>query len=359
MKIVACFDLAPRKLGSLEQWILEFAEAARARGHSLRCFGHDPVHPAIAERFAALETTWEALDQVKSAPFRWGRTFRRWADCVYLNLIPPRSPVALAAALAWPRPVLFFDGISGSAPGDPAPSWLSALLDPWTFRRVAAVAGCSDYVARRDRERFAITPERCTTIYNGVDCARFAAEPRIEAGTPVLLTVANLIPQKGIGVLLDACALLADLPWRLVIVGDGPESQGLKDQASRGPVADRIEFAGLRDDVDQFLRSADLFIHPAVWQEAFGLTIAEAMASGCAVVASRTGGIPELVSDGVTGRLFPAGDPAALAAVLRELLNDPASRRALGVRAREEAARRFSMEESVAKQLHWIEQWGA
>jgi starch synthase len=104
---------------------------------------------------------------------------------------------------------------------------------------------------------------------------------------------------------------------------------------------------------------ADIFVHPAIWQEAFGLTITEAMASGCATVASRVGGIPEIIDDGVSGLLFPAGDVEALATALRLLLTDPVRRHRLGEAGRDRVRERFTLEGSVLGQLDWIERLGA
>ena len=96
-------------------------------------------------------------------------------------------------------------------------------------------------------------------------------------------------------------------------------------------------------------------MHPAVWEEAFGLTIAEAMAAGRAVVASRTGGIPELVEDGVSGLLVPPGDPEGLARALDLLANRPALRRQLGSNARARAQQRFSLEQCAREHVRWCE----
>ena len=357
MRIAACFDLPPRKLGSLEQWILAFAEGCVARGHQLHLFWHPPVHPQIEAGLDRLGVGWTALEQLESEPWRWSRTLRRSYDLLYLNLVVPRSRTAAAAFLAWPAPVLYFDQISGPMPGDRRPSRAGRAIDPFLFARVRAVAGCSAYVTERDQRRFRIDPARCSIIYNGVDIERFApGSPRHQNGEPVLLAVAYLIPEKGMSVLIDACAQIADLSWRLRIVGDGPEAARLREQAAIEGIGARVEFPGLRDNVEEYLRSADLFVHPAIWEEAFGLTITEAMACECPTIASRIGGVPEIIEDGLSGRLFPAGDAGGLAAVLRELLSDAPRRLALGRAGRQRVLEFFTLDASVRGQLDWIEQ---
>ena len=112
-------------------------------------------------------------------------------------------------------------------------------------------------------------------------------------------------------------------------------------------------FLGLRTDLNSVLRDADIFVHPAVWQEAFGLVIAEAMATGCPVVASQIGAVPELVVDGVTGLLVPPGDSDAIAGALERLAMDPELRNRLGEAARKRAERMFDLESCVRHHLEW------
>jgi glycosyltransferase involved in cell wall biosynthesis len=233
------------------------------------------------------------------------------------------------------------------------------MLDPVTFVRVAGLAGASQYVVERDRRRFKYPGRRSVVIYNGVDVNRFTPLPGARPHQPpVLVAVANLIREKGLDVLLEACRSLQELPWILRIVGDGPEEPALRQQATAGGIAGRVEFLGLRDDVERVLQEADIYVHPAVWEEAFGLTIAEAMASGCATLATRTGGIPEIVEDGVSGLLVPPGDAAALAAAIRRLLEDPPLRARLSAAGRQRIAEQFTLEASVRGQLDWIERAG-
>ena len=114
MRIAACINLTPRKLGSGEQWILLFARRCREHGHQVHFFWPGPVHPSIAQGLTELGVGWSPMEALEAAPFRWGRALRKSYDLIYLNLVVPRSPAALAAYFAWPLPVLYFDQISGS-----------------------------------------------------------------------------------------------------------------------------------------------------------------------------------------------------------------------------------------------------
>jgi glycosyltransferase involved in cell wall biosynthesis len=357
VRIAICVYLAPRKLGSMEQWLVGLCEESTQRGHSVGLFLHPPIHPFIAERLRTLGVPWTPIHELEGSPLSWGRRLRKEFDAVYLNLAAPRGRGALAAYLAWPLPVLFFEGTSGAAAGNRGRSLASRLLDRWTFVRVTALAGASHYVVERDRERFGLAPARCSVIYNGIDTERFRPVEQPRAGPPTIIAVANLIREKGIDVLIEACRMLQEVAWKLVIVGDGPEEPALRRLAAAAGVGERIEFTGLRDDVERCLREADIYAHPAVWQEAFGLTITEAMASGCATIASRVGGIPEIIEDGKSGMLVAPGDPRALAGGLRRLLSDPGLRGRLAQEGRSRVIERFPLGGSVRGQLDWIEHW--
>lgn len=152
-------------------------------------------------------------------------------------------------------------------------------------------------------------------------------------------------------VLLRAVARVAHPGLHLTVVGDGPEENALKRLAAELAIEEQVTFSGLRDDVDLLLRATDIVVHPALWHEAFGLTIAEGMSCGCAVVASRVGAVPELISDGETGILVPPGDVDALAASLKRLIGDSSLRALLGGNARTRVSERFRLERSVASHL--------
>ncbi len=114
----------------------------------------------------------------------------------------------------------------------------------------------------------------------------------------------------------------------LWIVGTGERADDLKAQACQLGIAERVTFWGLQRNVEPFLQAADCFVLPSRWQEAAGLVVLEAQASGLPVVASRIGGIPEYVDDDHTGYLFAPDDAVGLAAYLRQLCGDDALIRA-------------------------------
>lgn len=353
LTIALAINLAPRKLGSLEDWLLSFAREAARRGHRLTIFGNEPVHPTIRRELDLVKTDWATLDELTQRPFAAVRRLARDFDVLHLNLFAPRAAVAWLAYAAWPARVVFVDHFSDDQSVTAKHRALvRKLLDVLVSTRIASYVGVSDYVRDRARSRFGRSGELVETIHGGVDAERFAPAERPSPRPHVnVICVANLIPEKGVDVLLRSVARIDDPRLRLTVVGDGPEDKALRRLALELDLGGRVTFSGLRDDVDRLLRTADIFVHPAVWQEAFGLTVTEAMSSGCAVVASRVGALPELIVDGENGLLVPPGDVDALVAALRRLIGDPTYRAVLTRNARVRVTERFRIETSVARHL--------
>jgi glycosyltransferase involved in cell wall biosynthesis len=198
------------------------------------------------------------------------------------------------------------------------------------------------------------------THYSGVDCSIMASSEwshdiRAQHGVPrealLLGTVANLLPLKGYEVMLDALpAILSAMPAvRYLIIGGGEAEYGarLKTMAVERGIAERVHFAGFQDSVASYLSALDLYVHPSL-KEAFGLAVVEAMAMGKAVVATTTGGLPEVVAQGETGLLVPPGDAESLAAAVVSLLEDKVRREQMGRKGRARAQERFSLDASVS-----------
>jgi glycosyltransferase involved in cell wall biosynthesis len=182
--------------------------------------------------------------------------------------------------------------------------------------------------------------EAISVVHNGIPLAAplaAAAHAAARAATrrslgipvdaPLLLAVGNLYPVKDHATLLRAAATLPGVS--VAIAGRGEEEEKLRALAAELGLGARLHLLGLRDDVADLHRAADLFVQPSR-SEGLPLAILEAMGAGLPVVATRVGGIHEAVIDGRTGRLVPPADPAALAAALRELLDAPERRAAFG-----------------------------
>lgn len=229
--------------------------------------------------------------------------------------------------------------------------WISdALFEHATVRRAPEVIAISPYVQREFRGR---TAARFHLVENPVD-DRFFAVTGPPPGRDRLLCVGRLMPRKGILALFDAFEqILAVRPdATLTIVGettsDPVYAAQCRARAAAPALRDRVRFAGAQppDVVQAELAACDVMLL-ASEQETAPVSIAEAMAAGRAVVTTDVGGCAAMVADGVTGRVVPAKDPAALAAATLELLADPARCRALGQAGRAAAEARFRLDPIV------------
>jgi glycosyltransferase involved in cell wall biosynthesis len=153
---------------------------------------------------------------------------------------------------------------------------------------------------------------------------------------PLLLSVGMMRTRDKLDsyrVLADALGRLKRKPWRALLVGDGPARGEV--EAMMAPLGERVRFAGAvpHADLPSIYASADLYLWPAI-NEAYGMALLEAQAAGLPVVAGRTGGVPAVVANGITGLLTPIGDAAAFAAATARLLDDAGERLRLGKAAR-------------------------
>ncbi|HEX7807690.1 MAG TPA: glycosyltransferase family 4 protein [Thermoanaerobaculia bacterium] len=184
-------------------------------------------------------------------------------------------------------------------------------LNRWAARTIAVSGALREkYLAAGG-----IDPAKLIVAHNGISIERFK---RSTNTSRTLITVSVLRPGKGIEVLLEAMRRVKDAT--LIIAGDGPMRQAWTDLAQRLGIADRLRWMGYRNDVETLLPEASVFVLPSL-DDAFPTVLLEAMAAGLPVVATRVGGIPEIVDDGITGRLVPPNDPAALANAIESLLD--------------------------------------
>jgi len=358
LRIAVFAGVAPRKLGSLEDTLVAIAQEARRRGHECTVFSLSPVHITFAERLGEMGGHWCPLEEIQGAPVQGMLKIRDRFDVCLITLVPFRSVLLAQTALAWPLRVVVYDGTSPPAVTRPR-NRLSTLLDPLILARVAVVAAVSDFIRGRLESVFRLPRARTRTIYNGVDIARFRSPPSASSrahDAPRILAVANLTHEKGIDLLITAMTMLRNGSAKLTIVGDGVLRGELETQVRMLQLTERVEFLGLRDDVHCLLGECDVFVHPARWQEAFGYTIAEAMAAGRPVVASRLGAIPELVQHEETGLLVPADDPSAFAEAIDTLLADPLRAREMGEKGYIRASSMFSLSASAANLVDLLEE---
>jgi glycosyltransferase involved in cell wall biosynthesis len=220
-----------------------------------------------------------------------------------------------------------------------------------------AIACVSEATAAQFR-----TSDRVRVIYDGL-CGEPSRAPRpvarsaldLPAETPVVAVVGRISDWKGQDVLVRALAdpALRDRGVVGVIAGDawpGAEERGahVRQLAAQLGVEDRLRMLGFREDIENVLGAADVVAVPSSAPDPLPGSAVEAAAAGCAVVASASGGLPEIVRDGETGRLIPPGDSTALARTAAELLDDSAQRERLAAAAARDVHERFSASRLLA-----------
>ena len=228
------------------------------------------------------------------------------------------------------------------------------------YRRLLLSADALPCVSQATRDQLGDT-SKASVLHDGLPLVparaeRVAARAALELPTDafVVAILGRISSWKGQDVLIralaalgehdgaadddEAIALVAGDPWH----GEEARLRDLRALAVELGVAERVRFAGFRSDVENLYGAADVIAVPSTQPDPFPNAALEAAAAGCCVVAADHGGLPEMLEDGVTGRLVTPGDPAALAAALAELRSDPAARERLGAAAATRTRARFS-----------------
>jgi glycosyltransferase involved in cell wall biosynthesis len=232
-------------------------------------------------------------------------------------------------------------------------------LDQLCTRLSHGVIAVSQHTANHLIDVEGAPPAKIHTVLNGIDFNRVQlsgpdarARLRREFATAdayLLLVVARLHPEKGYEYLFPAFARLKerlDRPVRLLVAGCGSFKEAYSARVRELGCADSVDFLGFRKDVPDLMAAADLVVLPSV-AEAFGLVLTEALYLGTPVVATRVGGIPEIVTDGVDGVLVKPADSEGLAEALAGLLLDPERRQRLAGAGRHQVRARFRFEDMV------------
>lgn len=235
-------------------------------------------------------------------------------------------------------------------------------LDRILVRKVKRLFACSNFNAWQLSDHFR---RQATVIYNGVDTDKFAPSPQRDTWRTkyecsphdvVFGFAGRLVGLKGINYLIRALASepLKNLPVRLFLAGDGPVRMELEQLSQRLGVGSRVGFLGALEhaSVASFYSACDVGVFPSVCDEAFGISIAEAMSCGIPVIGSYIGGIPEVIgNEGRCGFLVPPKDFLALATRMREFAFSAQLRLDSGRRARERILKNFTWRQAVKNLL--------
>lgn len=258
--------------------------------------------------------------------------------------------------------------------GIPFVSTCHGYYEPRFGRRVfpawgSKVIAISESVRKDLIERHAVLPERVVTIYNGVEVdqiqTRVASVDKtaarkqfsFEASDFVACTVARLVEEKGVADFISALLLL--LPkyanLKALIVGEGREKELLIQKVNAVGLEKRIIFAGRLDDVSEALAISDVFVHPARWVEAFGLSIVEAMSAGLPVLMTRHWALFDLIESQGCCAFVDKGNISQIKSAIEAWIHDPASVKKMGAAARVTAKKYFDSE-VMAEQISEIYQ---
>ncbi|MPZ18553.1 MAG: glycosyltransferase [Luteitalea sp.] len=289
----------------------------------------------------------------------------RQHDCLHANSQKAFVVACLAGVLAH-RPVIWdLNDLLIPAHFSRTNIRIDVALANYVARRVIAnsQASAAAFVAQGGRQ------DKVRVVYNGIASDAFDAvtEADVEAvrrelqldGKPLVGLFGRLGEWKGQDVALEAMCHLPDV--RLLLVGDalfGEERYraALRTQVTRLGLTDRVRFLGFRSDVPRLMRLVQAVLHTSKAPEPFGRVIVEGMLAERPVVATRAGGVEEILEDGVTGILVSPGDPVELATAVRDLLANPQRANELGKAARRSAKARFSVDTMVRGMTEYMEE---
>jgi glycosyltransferase involved in cell wall biosynthesis len=358
----------PQRIGGVEMYARELSVQLNARGwKSVLCFLDRP--PDKVARF--LDVPGVSLERLPDLDhLGWStvrgvsRILRKYRpEIVHMHFTGQISPFPWLARLHSARRNYLTDHISRAEGSEPArAAWWKLAVGRTLNLPLTGLIAVSDYNARTSATHGLIPRGRVTRIYNGVDLSRipstpsrFREEQRIPEGRAIVVQVCWMIPEKGVQDLLDAAHLvLASNPnVQFVLAGEGASRRGYMARTQAAGMADHFTWTGLIDDplAGGIYAAADVVCQLSRWQEAFGWMNAEAMACSKPVVATRVGGIPEIVEDGVSGYLVNRRQPAEAADRILQLLRDPELRHRMGANGRRIVETKFDLQRNVAELL--------
>ncbi|MDA8088501.1 MAG: glycosyltransferase family 4 protein [Nitrospiraceae bacterium] len=231
----------------------------------------------------------------------------------------------------------------GGAFSDAARKFLLFFMKKFAGR-VVAVSGFVRQTIVADGEGLR---EKTVVLHNGLETGGIKPAPRAcHAGPPKLLALGRLHPDKGFDMAIKAVSALKrdfGVEAGLKILGDGPMRGALETLAGSEGVSGQVEFAGFRDNVHEYMAEADIVLVPSLWEDPLPLVVMEAMANARIVIASKTGGIPEMITDGREGILVPKARPDALTEKILWVMAHPEEAAEMAARARARAASEFTL----------------
>jgi len=371
--VVSVFGLNPEKISSTEAFARELSlQLGQVGWQSVLCFASKPS-PRVSEYLRLPNVQIEIVHDPWTATIRnvgqlKGVLQRHRPEILHLHLTGFLTPFPWLARLVGVRKVFFTDHGSRSAKYIPkrAPFWKRMITRVINFPMTGVTSG-SHFGYECFKTMDVLPAERFRLIYNAVDLSRpnvsSEAGPNlrdkysIPKDRMVVAQVSWIIPEKGIDVLLEAARLVIQCrdDVHFLIVGEGAYRGQYMRLTEQLGIAGHITWTGLVQDPFQegVFSAADVVCQVSRWQELFGFTIAEAMASHKPVVGTRVGGIPEVIENGVTGFVVPTEDQTQVAQKIILLLEDKALRDKMGRAGRQAAECKFNLRRNVPQLLEF------
>ena len=364
-RILSVLYLDPLKFGSMEEFTAHLSRTLTGRGWQSVLIFSNPVPEAVASHFTGTGAVFETFDDGSS--FKRNRSllrlFRKYRPAViHFHFFNHFSAAPILASLARPKLVVMTDHIRQGGNISAVTKLECFLFDRLILRPLGTrILAVSEHIKKTLVNDYWMPAHRIQVLYNGVNLERYPpldpdmaeslrSELRLRANQPVVICASNLRPEKGISDLLAAAKeiLSAKPECVFLIVGGGPIADTLKAEAQALGIQESVRFTGLRSDVNRLLALANIVVVPSTWQEPAALVLLESMAAARPVVATRVGGSPELVAEGVTGILVEPHSPGQLAAACLRLLNSPSEAESMGRAGRTRVEMHFTMERWVS-----------
>lgn len=367
--LLSVFGVKPLRIGGTETFARELSLQLSELGwKSVLCFLSEPT-PEVRRFLDLPNISFEVLENSTNGNWDARRNLMRIIgthspEKLHLHFVSFLNSYSWLARARSVKQVFFTDHHSRPA------GYVQARAPFWK-RNAARVINrpltkviCVSRYGYECMTSFDLLPQnRFEMIYNGVDLSRVKTDPQLASNfrrrfsipdnRAIVTQVSWMIPEKGIADLLLAARLVLaqNRKVQFVLVGDGANrEQYISDAAAMG-IADHVTWTGMVADPfgEGVFAAADIVCQFSRWEEVFGWMIAEAMAHRKPVIATRVGGIPELIDDGVSGHLVNRSDAMAMSKRILELLNDSDLRQRMGVAGRAIVAERFDLRKNVAQ----------
>ncbi len=347
MKVMSVLDLRPRKLGSFEEYTISLSRSLTSQGgESVLVFKELPPESLrwqYAHAGCTVETKCFSSFSRESAMALRTLVKRHRPDVVHFHFVNLLSLDVVAAGLSRGVKVVFSDHASDVPKQRTSLRWHALRASKRALSSfVDHLVTPSDYVKSRLVQQ-GIRAAKITVIHNGVNLDRFRkisatngirSKYGIGRDTVIVASISQLIPEKGIGYLIDAAglALRQGVDVAFIHVGDGRCSAEYRSKVQQLGIEKRFIFAGLLNlpEIAAILGHSDIFALPCTWGEAFSLVVLEALAASKPALVTSVGGNAEAVEHGRNGLIVPPCDASALAAAITSLCDSPERRKAMG-----------------------------